>query len=88
MHKLSSCSVFCEELIFLCVRKYIVHVCEEFYYLIFFFFFFFFFFFAFSPYRNFSEIQVVRQDNSFQADNFNIFNILGICVFLQHLATY
>ena len=79
MHKLSSCSVFCEELIFLCVRKYIVHVCEEFCYLIFF------FFFAFSSYQNFSEIPVVRQDNSFQADNFNI---LGICVFLQHLATY
>ena len=80
MHNLSSCSVFCEELIFLCVRKYIVHVCEEFYYLIFFF-----FFFAFSSYQNFSEIPVVRQDNSFQADNFNI---LGICVFLQLLATY
>ena len=81
MHKLSYYSVFCEELIFLCVRKYIVHVCEEFYYL----FFFFFFFFAFSSYQNFSEVPVVRQDNSFQADNFNI---LGICVFLQHLATY
>ena len=80
MHKLSSCSVFCEELIFLCVRKYIVHVCEEFYYLIFFS-----FFFAFSSYQNFSEIPVVRQDNSFQADNFNV---LRICVFLQHLATY
>ena len=84
MHKLSSCSVFCEELIFFCVRKYIVYVCEEFYYLIFSFFFFFFFF-AFSSYQNFSGIPVVRQDNSFQADNFNI---LGICVFLQHLATY